>query len=236
MGYSRQMGFFFSMFSKSDSTPPPPPPPPAPIVTSSEEVKKLLKDFHEKYPEIIKATNNLSAQEDMSEADKATIKTKFANEVNKVPVPTVDQLYTFMISLIKQYSIDVTPTDEQIEKLVEEYAAKYPGLEEYTPAVKSLPDDEQADAKISKISHFLRQNIFLSTYPLGTVDEFYNLSISILKKYNLPTPTIEQAQKKSTDASGNVTGFEDYGKISMKMDPILKNRSLVEESYSSFSR
>lgn len=223
------MGFFFSMFSKSESPPPPPPPPPAPIVTSSEEVKKLLKDFHEKYPEIIKATNNLSAQEDMSEADKATIKTKFANEVNKVPVPTVDQLYTFMISLIKQYSIDVTPTDQQVQKLLEEYAAKYPGLEEYIPAVKSLPDDEQADAN-------MEANIFLSTYPLGTVDEFYNLSISILKKYNLPTPTIEQAQKKSTDASGNVTGFEDYGKISMKMDPILKNRSLVEESYSSFSR
>jgi len=78
--------------------------------------------------------------------------------------------------------------------------------------------------------------IFLSTYPLGTVDEFYTLSINILKKYNLPTPTIEQAKKNPTDASGNITGFEDYGKISMKMDPILKNRSLVEESYSSFSR
>jgi hypothetical protein len=82
----------------------------------------------------------------------------------------------------------------------------------------------------------MEMGIFLSTYPLGTVDEFYTLSVSILKKYNLPTPTLEQAQKKSTDVSGNITGFEDYGKISMKMDPILKNRSLVEESYSSFSR
>lgn len=229
MGYSRQMGFFFSMFSKSESTPPPPPPPPAPIVTSSEEVKKLLKDFHEKYPEIIKATNNLSAQEDMSEADKATIQTKYANELNKVPVPSVEQLYTFMISLIKQYSIDVTPTDEQIQKLLEDFTTKYPGLEEYTASVKNLPDEQQADAD-------MQANIFLSTYPLGTIDEFYTLSINVLKKYNLPIPTIEQAKKNPTDASGNVTGFEDYGKISMKMDPILKNRSLVEESYSSFSR
>lgn len=222
------MGFFFSMFSKSESTPPPPPAS-APVVTSNEDVKKLSQDFQAKYPEIIKATSNLSAQEHISEADKATIQTKYANEINKVPVPTVEQLYTFMISLIKQYSIEVTPTDEQIEKLLGDYAAKYPGLEKYLPAVKTLPDEEQADAD-------LQASIFLSTYPLGTVDEFYTLSVNVLKKYNLPTPTLQEAQKKSTDVSGNITGFEDYGKISMKMDPILKNRSLVEESYSSFSR
>ena len=222
------MGFFFSMFSKSESTPPPPPPAPAPI-TSNEEVKKLLKDFHEKYPEIVQATNNLSAQEHISEADKTTIQTKYADEINKVPVRTVDQLYTFMISIIKQYSIDVTPTDEQVQKLLEDFETKYPGLEEYTAPVKNLPDEDEADAN-------MQANIFLSTYPLGTVDEFYTLSINVLKKYNLPIPTIEQAKKNPTDASGNVTGFEDYGKISMKMDPILKNRSLVEESYSSFSR
>jgi len=220
------MGFFFSMFSKPS---PPPPPPPPPVITNTEGVKKLIQEFHAKYPEIIKATSNLSAQEQISEADKTIIQTKYVNEVNKVPVPTVDQLYTFMISIIKQYSIDVIPTDEQVQKLLEEFAAKYPGLEEYLPAVKTLPDEQQADAN-------MEANIFLSTYPLGTVDEFYTLSVNILKKYNLPTPTLQQAQKKSRDASGNITGFEDYGKISMKMDPILKNRSLVEESYSSFSR
>ena len=222
------MGFFFSMFSKSESTPPPPPAP-APVVTSNEEVKKLVQEFQVKYPEIMTSFNNLSAQEDMSEADKATIQTKYANELNKVPVPTVEQLYTFMISLIKQYSIDVTPTDEQVQKLLEDFATKYPGLEEYTTSVKNLPDEDEADAN-------MQANIFLSTYPLGTVDEFYTLSINVLKKYNLPIPTIEQAKKNPTDASGNIIGFEDYGKISMKMDPIIKNRSLVEESYSSFSR
>jgi hypothetical protein len=223
------MGFFFSMFSKSESTTPPPPPPPAPVVTSNDEVKKLTQEFQAKYPEIMTAFNNLSAQEDISDTDKTTIKSKYANELNKVPVTTVDKLYTFMVSLIKQYSINVTPTDEQVQKLLEDFSSKYPGLEQYLSPVKSLSDEEQADAN-------MEINIFLSTYPLGTVDEFYNISISILKKYDLPIPTIEQAQKNTRDASGNVTGFEDYGKISMKMDPILKNRSLVEESYSSFSR
>ena len=217
------------MFWKPESTPPPPPPPPAPVITSSEEVKKLLKDFQAKYPEITTSLNNLSTQEDISDTDKEIIKTKYASELNKVPVPTVEQLYTFMISLIKEYSIYVIPTDEQIEKLIEDFKRKYPGLEQYLLIVKSLSDEEQADAN-------MEVNIFLSTYPLGTVDEFYTLSISILKKYDLPIPTIEQAKKNPTDASGNITGFEDYGKISMKMDPIVKNRSLVEESYSSFSR
>jgi len=220
------MGFFFSMFSKPS---PPPSPPPPPVIRNSEDVKKLIQEFHAKYPEIIKASNNLSAQEDISEADRAIIQTKYVNEVNKVPVPTVEQLYTFMISIIKQYSIEVTPTDEQIQKLLGDYITKYPGLQEYLSPVKNLPDEEQAEAN-------MEANIFLSTYPLGTVEEFYTLSVNVLKKYNLPTPTLQQAQKKSTDASGNITGFEDYGKISMKMDPILKNRSLVEESYSSFSR
>lgn len=223
------MGFFFSMFSKSESTPPPPAPAPAPAVTSNEEVKKLTQEFQTKYPEIMTSFNNLSAEEDISEEDKATIKTKFANELNKVPVRSVDQLYTFMVTLIKEYSINVTPTDEQVKKLMEDFATKYPGLEEYLPQVNNLSEEERADAN-------MEISIFLSTYPLGTVDEFYNLSISILKKYNLSTPTIEQATKNLRDASGNITGFEDYGKISMKMDPILKNRSLVEESYSSFSR
>lgn len=227
MGYSSQMGFFFSMFSKP--LPPPPSPPPLPVITNTEAVKKLVQDFQAKYPEITKASNNLSAQEHISEADRRIIQTKYINEVNKVPVPTVEQLYTFMISIIKQYSIEVTPTDDQVQKLLEEFAAKYPGLEEYLPAVKTLPDEQQADAN-------MEANIFLSTYPLGTVDEFYTLSVNVLKKYNLPTPTLQQAQKNPTDVSGNITGFEDYGKISMKMYPILKNRSLVEESYSSFSR
>jgi hypothetical protein len=220
------MGF---IFSKSLNITPSPPPPPPPVVTSNEDVKKLTQEFQAKYPEIMTSFNNLSAQEQISEANKAIIKNKYANELNKVPVPTIEQLYTFMISLIKQYSIEVTPTDEQIQKLTDDFATKYPGLQEYLPAVKTLPDEQQADAN-------MEMGIFLSTYPLGTVDEFYTLSINILKKYNLPTPTIEQAKKNPTDASGNITGFEDYGKISMKMDPILKNRSLVEESYSSFSR
>lgn len=220
------MGFFFSMFSKSS---PPPPPLPVPVINNSEEVKKLVQEFQAKYPELIQATNNLSAQEHISEEDRKIIQTKYVNEINKVPVPTVDQLYTFMISIIDQYSINVTPTDEQVKKLLEDFATKYPGLESYLSSVKNLPDEDEADAN-------MEVNIFLSIYPLGTVDEFYSLSISILKKYNLPIPTIEQAKKNPTDASGNIIGFEDYGKISMKMDPILKNRSLVEESYSSFSR
>jgi len=220
------MGFLFSKFVKPS---PPPSPPPPPVINSNEEVKKLVQDFQAKYPEIMTSFNNLSAQEQISEANRVIIQTKYASELNKVPVLTVEKLYTFMISLIKQYSIEVTPTDEQIEKFLGDYTAKYPGLEQYLAEVKTLPDEQQVDAD-------LQANIFLSTYPLGTVDEFYNLSLSVLKKYNLPIPTLEQAQKKSTDASGNITGFEDYGKISMKMDPILKNRSLVEESYSSFSR
>lgn len=229
MGYSSQMGFFFSMFSKPESTTPPPSPPPPPAITNTEAVKKLVQDFQLKYPEIMTSFNNLSAQEHISEANRVIIQTKYASELNKVPVLTVEQLYTFMISIIKQYSIEVIPTDEQVEKFLEEFAAKYPGLEEYLPAVKTLPDEQQADAN-------MEANIFLSTYPLGTVEEFYTLSVNVLKKYNLPTPTLEQAKKNPSDASGNITGFEDYGKISMKMDPILKNRSLVEESYSSFSR
>jgi len=222
------MGSFFSnLFNKVK--PPPPPPTSPPPLNPTPEVKALIEEFQKQYPEIITATNNLSTY---TESQRVEIQTKAINEINKVPVPTVNQFYTFMISLIKQYNIKVQPTDAQIQDLMQKFMTKYPGIISYMANIQGLSDAQQLEANT-------QAQTFMNSYPLGTEDDLYKITIDIFKKYNLPVPTLEQAKtpvSTPTDASGNVTGFKDYGKISMKMEPFMNKRSLVEKEYSSFSR
>jgi len=221
------MGSFFSNLFNKVKPPPPPPPTSPPPLNPTPEVKALIEEFQKQYPEIITATNNLSTY---TESQRVEIQTKAINEINKVPVPTVNQFYTFMISLIKQYNIKVQPTDAQIQDLMQKFMTKYPGIISYMANIQGLSDAQQLEANT-------QAQTFMNSYPLGTEDDLYKITIDIFKKYNLPVPTLEQAQTQATtDASGNVTGFKDYGKISMKMEPFMNKRSLVEKEYSSFSR
>ena len=118
------MGSFFSnIFNKSKAPPPPPSEPDR--MNPTTEMKALLEEFQKKYPEIMTAFNNLSAQEQITLSQRSEIETKEINELNKVPVPTVNQFYTFMISLIKQYNIKVEPTDTQTKDLMQKFVIKY---------------------------------------------------------------------------------------------------------------
>uniref|UniRef100_A0A6C0IEE8 Uncharacterized protein n=1 Tax=viral metagenome TaxID=1070528 RepID=A0A6C0IEE8_9ZZZZ len=221
------MGFFFS---KPVSLPPLPSLPPIPIVTNSADVKTLTDTFLKEYPEIMTAYNNLSAQKHLSDSQRIEIQGKYVMELNKVPVPTLNQFYTFMISLIKQYNIKVEPTDTQIQDLMQKFLTKYPGMAPYMENIQGLTDAQQSEAN-GQIE------IFMNSYPLGTEDDMYKIVIDVFKKYNLPVPTLTQAQTETTtSASNNITNFKDYGKISMKMEPFINKRCLIEKEYSSFFR
>lgn len=227
------MGTFFSnLFNKP--TPPPPPPPNPSSMNFTPEMKGLIEEFQKQYPEIMTAFNNLSAQEQITLSQRSEMQTKVMNEIKKVPVPTVNQFYTFMISLIKQYNIKVEPTDTQSKDLTHKFFKKYPGIFSYMKNIDGLTDDQQLEV-------YTTMQTFTKSYPLGTEDDMYKMIIDLFKKYNLPVPTLEQAKSGTIieDASGNITNitnFKDYGKISMKMEPFMNKRSLIEKEYSSFSR
>ena len=227
------MGSFLSnLFNKPK---PPPPPPTVPgQMNPTPEMKALIEEFQKQYPEIMTAFNNLSAQEQITLSQRSEMQTKVMNEIKKVPVPTVNQFYTFMISLIKQYNIKVEPTDTQIQDLMEKFFRKYPGSFSYMKNIQNLTDEQQLEANTII-------QTFMKSYPLGTEDEMYKIIIDVFKKYNLPVPTLEQAKSGTIieDGSGNITNitnFKDYGKISMKMEPFMNKRSLIEKEYSLFSR
>lgn len=227
------MGSFLSNLFNKPKPPPPPPTEPGQM-NPTPEMKALIEEFQKQYPEIMTAFNNLSAQEQITLSQRSEMQTKVMNEIKKVPVPTVNQFYTFMISLIKQYNIKVEPTDTQIQDLMEKFFRKYPGSFSYMKNIQNLTDEQQLEANTII-------QTFMKSYPLGTEDEMYKIIIDVFKKYNLPVPTLEQAKSGTIieDGSGNITNitnFKDYGKISMKMEPFMNKRSLIEKEYSLFSR
>jgi hypothetical protein len=139
-----------------------------------------------------------------------------------------------MISLSKQYNIKIEPTETQVKDLMQKFFKKYPGVYSYMKNIDGLTDEQQLEA-------YTMMETFTKSYPLGTEDDMYKTIMDIFKKYNLSIPTLEQAKSGTIiqDSSGNImniTNFKDYGKISMKMEPFMNKRSLVEKEYSSFSR
>ena len=185
----------------------------------SPEVNSLLEKFNTKYPElkfVLSSSNNLNEQQ----------KKQFDNELNafltQVPVPTEDKLYAFVLQQIKNYKISVKPTDTQIQKLLTDYTEKYSYMEEYLDNIKTLDTDKQVEANKT-------MQDFFETYPLGSVDDFYKLQIALLKKYSLSLPPEEEG---FCNRKNNMN----YSKISIQMDSIITNKSLLEKQYASFRR
>ena len=133
------MGSFLSNLFNKPKPPPPPPTEPGQM-NPTPEMKALIEEFQKQYPEIMTAFNNLSAQEQITLSQRSEMQTKVMNEIKKVPVPTVNQFYTFMISLIKQYNIKVEPTDTQIQDLMEKFFRKYPGSFSYMKNIQNLTE------------------------------------------------------------------------------------------------
>ena len=179
------MGF---LFSKPLSLPPLPSLPSLPILNNSADVKTLTDTFQTQYPEIMTAYNNLSTQTHLTDPQRVEIQGKYVMELNKVPVPTVNELYTFMISLIKQYNIKVEPTDTQIENLTQNFLTKYPGISPYMANIQGLSDTQQSEANAET-------QIFLSSYPLGTEDDMYKIVTDVFKKYNFDPISMPVATK-----------------------------------------
>jgi hypothetical protein len=208
------MGFLFSKLNP----PPPPEPKKEPYLP---EVLTMLERFNIKYPELkymLSSSNNLTTEK----------KIQYDNEgytfLKQVPVPTEDSLYTFLLSQITKYSIKIKPTDEKVNKLLKDYSEKYPYMEEYLDNFKTLDIDKQVEANKS-------MQDFLEVYPLGSLNDLYKLHISLLKKYGLSLPPEEEGfSNDRTSSSMN------YSKISIKMEAVVKNRSLLEKQYASFSR
>ena len=208
------MGFLFSK-------PNPPAPPEPKKEPYSPEVLTMLERFNIKYPELkymLSSSNGLTVEK----------KIQYDNEgytfLKQVPVPTEDSLYTFLLSQITKYSIKIKPTDEKVNKLLKDYSEKYPYMEEYLDNFKTLDIDKQVEANKS-------MHDFLEVYPLGSLNDLYKLHISLLKKYGLSLPPEEEGfSNDRTSSSMN------YSKISIKMEAVVKNRSLLEKQYASFSR
>ena len=190
-------------------------------ITLSPEVLILLANFNNKYPElkiIFVSSNNLTV-------DK---KKEFDSEniifLDKVPVPTVDELYIFLLKQIKKYNIIIKPEDTKVQKLVTDFGTKYSYMQEYLDNIKTLSIDQQVEANKT-------MQDFLETYPLGSVDDMYNLCIIVLKQYNLILPP---------DAQGfcnfNSTKTLNYSKISVKMDEYVEKNALLEKQYALFNR
>ena len=208
------MGFLFSK-------PNPPAPPEPKKEPYSPEVLTMLERFNIKYPELkymLSSSNGLTVEK----------KIQYDNEgytfLKQVPVPTEDSLYTFLLSQITKYSIKIKPTDEKVNKLLKDYSEKYPYMEEYLDNFKTLDIDKQVEANKS-------MHDFLEVYPLGSLNDLYKLHIGLLKKYGLSLPPEEEGfSNDRTSSSMN------YSKISIKMEAVVKNRSLLEKQYASFSR
>jgi len=190
-------------------------------VKLSPEVLILLANFNNKYPElksILVSSNSLEKDE----------KKKFDSEnitfLNKVPVPNADELYIFLLEQMKKYNIKIKPDDAKVKQLLTDFGTKYSYMQEYLDGIKTLSTDQQVEANKT-------MQDFFETYPLGSVDDMYNLFISILKKYNLTLPP---------DAEGfsnfNTTRTLNYSKTSVKMDTYLKKKELLEKEYALFSR
>jgi len=209
------MGFLFSK-------PNPPEPPPEPEKEPySPEVLIMVDKFNKKYPELkfmLSSSNGLTVEQ----------KKEFDNEgykfLKQVPVPTEDKLHTFILAQIKKYSIKIKPTDEQVSNLLKEYLENYSHMQEYLDTFKTLEVEKQVEANKS-------MKDFLETYPLGSLNELYQHNISLLRKYNLPVPPEEEGF-----SSNRTSTTMNYSKISIKMESVVKNRSLLEKEYSSFSR
>jgi hypothetical protein len=208
------MGFLFSK-------PEPEPPPEPKKEPYSPEVLSMLDRFNRNYPDLkflLSSSNGLTVEK----------KKEFDNEsyifLKQVPVPTEDKLYTFLLDQIKKYSIKIKPTDEQVEKLLIDYSEKYPYMGEYLDNSKTLPVDKQVELNKS-------MQDFLEVYPLTSLIDFYKFQIILLKKYNLSVPPEEEGFSSYRTTTGI-----NYSKISVKMQTIIKNRSLLEKEYSSFSR
>ena len=210
------MGFLFSKLN------PPEPPPELKKEPYSPEVLSMLERFNTKYPELkymLSSSNNLTTEK----------KIEYDNEaytfLKQVPVPTEDGLYTFILSQITKYTIKIEPTDEKVNKLLKDYSEKYPYMEEYLDNTKTLAVDKQVEANKS-------MQDFLETYPLGSLNDLYKFQISLLKKYNLSVPPEEEGFSNFRTSSSSMN----YSKISIKMEAVVKNRSLLEKEYASFSR
>lgn len=203
---------------------------------TSPEILVLLGKFYTTYPElqtIIISSNKLSVdQKKQFDSDNATF-------LSQVPVPTMDQLYTFVLKQIKTYNINIQPTTAEINTLITNYATKYYYMQDYLSAVNKLTSDQQVVANKSIQD-------FLNSYPLGSVDDFYNLQINILSQYNLPLPpgvtdisgVIVSGFTNPRPSVNNVTNLTDinYSKISPNMNNYISKNNLTEKSYSPFSR
>lgn len=208
------MGFLFSKLVEKT----------VPIVkkeTLSPEITIVIEKFNTKYPElkfVLSSSNGLDVEQ------KKIFDKESSNFFAQVPVPTEDNLYSFILQQIKKYNISIKPTDIQIQKLLTDYTEKYSYMEEYLDNIKTLDTDKQVLANKT-------MQDFLETYPLGSVDEFYKVQLGLLRTYSLSLPPEEEGfcNKKKTKNMN-------YSKISIQMDSILMNKSLTEKQYASFSR
>jgi hypothetical protein len=187
---------------------------PAPQVQKEEvspEALIMLQRFNTKYPDLKFVLTRINSAE-------------LNSFLSKVPVPTEEQLYTFLLEYMKQKNDPVKPTDTQVEKLLSEYSQKYSYMEEYLDNIEKLDTEKQVLANKT-------MQDFLETYPLGSVDDFYKLQISILKSYSLALPPEEEGF-----CNKNTTKNMNYSKISVQMDSIISNKDLLKKEYASFSR
>ena len=170
------------------------------------EQANLIADFQKKYPvfiNVMNSSNNLSSEQSTS------YKNDIITKIKSNPTPTVEEFYTFMLSMLSKYNIKIIPSDTEVQTLMDNFATKYPYMQEYMNKFDTLTNDQKVEANQSI-------KTFTEKYPLGSVDEFHDLIIVLLQKYNLPTP---------------LEAFQDinYSKISQK-------HSLIEKTYASFSR
>jgi hypothetical protein len=177
----------------------------------SPEALIMLERFNTKYPDLKFVLSRISSSE-------------LNSFLSKVPVPTEEQLYTFLLEYMKKKETPLKPTDAQVQKLLTDYSEKYSYMTEYLDKIETLDTDKQVLANKTVQD-------FLEVYPLGSVDDLYKLQISILKNYSLPLPPEEEGfcNKKMIK---NIN----YSKISVQMDPIILNKDLFKKEYASFSR
>ena len=176
------------------------------------EQEKLIADFQKKYPvfiNVMNSSNNLSIEQATSYKNDMITKTK------SNPTPSVEEFYTFMLSMLTKYNIKIIPNNVEVQTLMDNFATKYPYMQEYMNKFDTLTSDQKVEANQSVKK-------FTEKYPLGSVDEFHDLIMALLRKYNLPTPL---------EAFQTLEAFQDinYSKISQK-------HSLIEKTYASFSR
>lgn len=198
------MGFLFSKPVEK--------PTPQPVKEEvSPEALIMVERFQKKYPELKPVLSSI----DSSETNVF---------LSKVPVPTEDDLYNFVLENIRKNNSSFKPTDTQVEKLLTDYSEKYAHMEEYLENIKKLDTEKQVLAA-------KKMQDFLEKYPLGSVDEFYKLQISILKEYSLAVPPEEDGF-----CNKKIVKNINYSKISVQMDSIVSNKDLLKKEYAPFSR